>query len=207
MFGYFGKSAMVAPPPPTATVVRTELVVQEPVVAPEASNAAPEPSEIDIQLQNLRIAVAAKRQAKEAKIRSVQETQQKQAAYGRDTTQLRPEKAGYATEAEKLMGGQTGYSKPASALAGLGVLTQDVVNMTSEITRLTSVVKQLTKDVAAGVVPRSELLKAIDELQARSSEAKKLTSELSGWTDSPTSKILIAGTLVTGAFLIYKTCF
>lgn len=226
MFGYFGKSAIVAPPPTSgpekaasapqgvsASVARAELVTQ-----PEASAAteAPELTEsqvIDQQLMQLRAAVAAKRMSKEAQIRAVQETQQKQAAYGRDTTQLRPEKAGYATEAEKLMGGQTGYSaRPTPAptvagLAGLGALTQDVSHLTTEITRLTNVVKQMTKDVADGMIPRSELQKAVSDLQTKSAQAKKLTSELSGLVDNPLPRVLLLSGSLVAIYLVYKCCF
>lgn len=226
MLGYFGKSGTVTPPPtaapgvappettgvPAATA-RAELTSSAPapttpVPAAIAEPAAPvssENQEIAMRLARLRAAVDAKRGAKEAEVRSVQEMQQKQAAYGRDVEQVRPPKAGYATEAEKLMGGQTGYARPMSGLGALGAATQQVADLTAEITRLTNVVKQLTKDVGMGVVPRSELLKAVKDLQSKSVEAKKLATQLSGWADDGTSvKLVKVGLLAAVGFGIYK---
>lgn len=228
MLGYFGKSGIVTPPPaaaqpetaktagvPAATA-RAELITtpMTPImsIAPAAPLAPPpapptENQEIEMKLAQLRAAVGAKRGEKEAEVRSVQEMQQKQAAYGRDVEQKRPPKAGYATEAEKLMGGQTGYARSMSGLGSLGAATAEVSNLTDEITRLTNVVKQLTKDVGLGVVPRSELLKAIQDLQAKTIQAKKLTAQLSGWVDNPMPKLLLAGGLLVGGYLVYKCCF
>jgi hypothetical protein len=228
MLGYFGKNGIVTPPPaavasepgivaqpgvPAATaraeLVDTPAILRPTAPAPMTPTPAPpsENREIEMKLAQLRAAVEAKRGEKEAEIRSVQEMQQKQAAYGRDVEQIRPPKAGYATEAEKLMGGQTGYARPISGLGSLGAATAEVSYLTDEITKLTNVVKQLTKDVGVGLVPRSELLKAIQDLQAKSIEAKKLTAQLSGWVDNPTPKLLLAGGLLVGGYLIYKCCF
>jgi hypothetical protein len=228
MLGYFGKNGIVTPPPaavpsesgkiappgvPAATA-RAELVSATPAprpTAPAPMTPTPAPPsenrEIEMKLAQLRAAVDAKREGKEAEVRSVQEMQQKQAAYGRDVEQKRPPKAGYATEAEKLMGGQTGYARPMSGLGSLGTVTEVVSNLTDEITRLTNVVKQLTKDVGAGLVPRSELLKAVQDLQTKSIEAERLTAQLSDWADNPTPKLLLVGGLLVGGYLIYKCCF
>lgn len=229
MLGYFGKNGIVTPPPaatqpePTkiaqpgvpAATARAELVTTSPpsprpsapVAAPATTPVSAENREIEMKLAQLRAAVDAKRGEKEAEVKSVQEMQQKQAAYGRDVEQKRPPKAGYATEAEKLMGGQTGYARPMSGLGSLGAATAEVSNLTDEITRLTNIVKQLTKDVGVGLVPRSELLKAIQDLQDKSIEAKKLTAQLSGWADNPMPKLLLVGGLLVGGYLIYKCCF
>jgi hypothetical protein len=201
MLGYFGKSNFVATPPaatpastPTSVpaasarvVITTSPVTPTPRV-PQAEPAVQQPappSEIEIQLAQLRQSVEAKKLEKDREVSAVQEMQRKQAEYGRDTRQIKPKQAGYSTEAEKIMGGGTGYyAKPAplSGLGNLGATTAQVATVTGEVTRLTNVVKQLTKDVEVGMVPRSELEKAIKQLQDKSQEAKTLTSQLSDWT-------------------------
>ena len=204
--------AELTSPAPAASPVHAPVPIQAPAPAPAPVSAAPSPAagpsenqEIAMQLSQLRAAVDAKREEKESEVRSVREMQQKQAAYGRDVEQVRPPKAGYATEAEKLMGGQTGYARPMSGLGSLVSATQQVADLTSEITRLTAVVKQLTKDVAMGVVPRSELLKAVKDLQSKSVEAKQLATQLSGWADDGTSvKLVKVGLLAAMGFGIYK---
>jgi len=168
---------------------------------------APIPTEIEIKLAQLRAAVEAKKEGKEAEVQSVQEMHRKQAEYGRDITQIRPPKAGYATEAEKLMGGQTGYARSLSGLGLLGATTEQVSVLTNEIVKLTNIVKQLTKDVGLGIVPRSELLRAVKELQDKSLEAKRLSTQLSGWVDNPMPKLLLASSLLVGGYLVYKCCF
>lgn len=222
MLGYFGKSSFVAPPPDAtggtpAAAVRAEIIPPAETLPVQTAPEAAPPSEIELQLAQLRQAVEAKRLAKEMEVRNIQEMHRKQAAYGRDTAQLRPPEAGYATEAEKLMGGQTGYyklvteaSQPALSGFGQAVVTSktaQVTKLTKEVIRLTDVVKQLTKDVAAGVAPRSELVKAIQVLQTKAQEAKKVTSQLSGLTDAPPSKLLWGGALLLGGFLVYRCCF
>lgn len=218
MLGYFGKNGVVpAPAGVPAATAQVELVgqptstappppqevAQEPQVQPASAPA--EQDEVSMRLAQLRATIEAQRASREAEVRKVQEMQRQQAAYGRDTEQLRPQSAGYATEAEKLMGGQTGYARP---ISGLGSITSQVTSATEDLNKLTAVVKQLTKDVEAGVVPRSELVKAVQELQQKSTEAKKLSKELSGWVDtSTTTKLLVGTAAIATTFLIVKYCF
>jgi len=206
MLGYFGKNQMVTPSPaPSETSAKsvpaaTARIAISPSPSPPSLpppptpqprpapiEQKPEPSEIEIQLSQLRQSVEAKRLGKEREVQAVQEMQRKQADYGRDTKQIKPREAGYSTEAEKIMGGGTGYYAKPTPLSGLGYLsatTAEVTAVSGEVTRLTNIVKQLTKDVEAGMVPRSELARAIAQLQEKSQEAKVLTSQLSGLGDA-----------------------
>ena len=228
MLGYFGKNGIVPPPAGVpAAQVQAELISKpaastaveaEDELEPQAIPVAAAPMDpVAAKLAQLRAAVDAKRAQKEAEVRSIQEMQRRQAEYGRDTQQYRPPQAGYATEAEKLMGGQTGYARPQPApaapvapgtiqgLAGLGALTNQVSAVTDDLTRLTAIVKQLTKDVKAGVVPRSELEKAVKELQQKSAEAKLVSKQLSGWVDtSGTTKVVIGLAALLGGYLVLK---
>jgi hypothetical protein len=185
MLGYFGKRHINNSPAPAAVDDEDETgSAPEPTSQQEAEDGSPQSSEVEIQLSHLRRSVGAKNQIKD-RAAAVREMQRKQAAYGRDTQQIKPKSAGYSTEAEKIMGGSTGYyAKPTMSGLGLGYLgatTAEVAAATGEVTRLTNVVKQLTKDVGAGMIPRSELEKATEQLLIKSREVETLTSQLSGW--------------------------
>lgn len=111
MYRHFGKSSVVPVPAAAAPSTTTNNLPQSPVLVATPSTTPQatlitkedaEKSEVQQKLEELRQALAEQKAA-------IQETHQKQAAYTRDTQQLRPNKAGYATEAEKIMGAQTGY--------------------------------------------------------------------------------------------------
>ncbi|RJR07549.1 hypothetical protein C4588_06500 [Candidatus Parcubacteria bacterium] len=199
---------MLPPPPPPAvepapTGVPAEAAGAQIIETPEEEAPMPLTEEdlIRDQLDRLRASIAAKKAEKEAQVQAVREMQQKQAAYGRDVEQSKPTSAGYATESEKIMGGQTGYAKPVS---GLGALSDDVQTITKEVLIQTAKVKQLTQDVKAGVVPRSELVLALKELQIKSDRAQQLASQLSDWNSGPFSKIALISGILLASFLAYK---
>jgi len=150
-----------------------------------------ETQEIQGRLARLRQQIEAKRSAENARIAKVQATHAKQAAYGRDTQQIKPKSAGYSTEAEKIMGGGTGYhAQPkvvAKPLAGFGAATEVVkeVNYTSdELIKQTELVKQIAADVKMGTATKSELEAAIKELRRKAAIVKSEAKELSGYGDT-----------------------
>jgi len=202
MFGFFGKGAMV--PAPVALVDQAQPMPTEMPLLPEEPELEPLPPEplltetdiIQEQIAKLRAAVEAKKASKEAQIKAVQDTQKKQAAYGRDVLQLRPEKSGYATESEKIMGGQTGYSKSLGSVSD-----EELTSVATDVHQATLLVQQLTKDVKAGVASKSELKRALQALQEKSDQAKQLASELSGFDLSNWKHKLIV--LIMSATVIY----
>lgn len=143
----------------------------------------PEYDAIKARLKALKDAVAAKKAAEEQRIKEVQERHKKQAAYTRDTQQIRPKTAGYATESEKIMGGSTGYYKipKPQALSGFGDEIRDVNVATKELLDATKAVKQIAADVKAGVVPKSELETAIANLKRKEAIVKSMSKGLSGY--------------------------
>lgn len=139
-----------------------------------------------------------------AKVQAIRAMQAKQAAYGRDTVQARPKSAGYATESEKIMGGRTGYG----GLAGFGQAEQAAVNQAAiEVRKATSVVEGLTKDVKMGMATKSELEKAMANLDQKIAAAQQISKQygLSGYgnTDSKIKPMY----LVIGAIILYLVFF
>lgn len=206
MFGFFGKGAMV--PAPTVPVDQAQATPTESFVFPEEPELEPLPPEplltetdiIQEQIAKLRAAVEAKKASKEAQIKAVQDTQKKQAAYGRDVLQLRPKKAGYATESEKIMGGQTGYSTSLGAISD-----EELTSVAADVHQATLLVQQITKDVKAGIASKSELKRALQSLQEKSDQAKQLASELSGFDLSNWKhKLIVLLTSVTVIYLVFR---
>lgn len=229
-FGHFGKSAVVLPPgaPEQTTVAPTGTTSSPTPTVPvqvdadddddddadvtETTTVAPSTSgggdEVSARLMQLRQAVEAKRRAREAEIQNVREQHWRQSTYGRDTVQNRPDRAGYATESEKLMGGRTGYYQkpapapaPAPAIQGLGAASE-LNQAAAEVERASEIVKRVTADVKAGIVPRSDLARAIADLNEKSKKAKSLT-QLSGLSDGIKYAPWLLGAVGVAAIALY----
>ena len=196
MFGFFGKGIITQPAPvqpalsPTTQTASSEPMVISPIAPispiPEPKpQVDPEEEQIRAHLAMVKWQIENQKAKKEAKIQALREKQAKQAAYGRDTVQKRPPKAGYATEAEKIMGGSTGYYKPPTA-SGLGyfgtvqTLAQDVNTARKDVEKALAIVKELSKDVKAGVAPRSDLERALKELERKINRTKQLSQAAKG---------------------------
>jgi len=230
MFGFFCKGVKTQLPPAELDTTTTadsqpqlrKLNIQTEVEEPEAEETVSRPSgayvssetqQIRDQVSLLRQQVEAQRAAKEAQIQALHEMQAKQAAYGRDTVQKRPPKAGYATEAEKIMGGSTGYYAGFGRYPGLGylgtmqTLTQDVASATADVEKALAAVKQVSKDVKSGIVPRTDLEAAIKDLQQKAARAKQLSQAakgLAGYGESKSNSMWILAVVGILAFLLLR---
>lgn len=206
MFGYFGKGiTSPAPAPPPASIVTPEPAIEKEANTSQISSnssveegtsqnqpfqsplSSKEPSETDLiksRLQALQATVNAKKAEQDSKLKSLHLMQAKQAAYGRDTKQIRPKKAGYATESEKIMGGRTGYGN-----YSFGNLGQTIDQVSAEIRSATKLVERLTTDVKHGMATRSELQDAMTALATKIQEAKGLATKtgLQGFGGDKTS--------------------
>ena len=102
------------------------------------------------------------------------------------------------------MGGRTGYG----GLAGFGQAEQAAVNQAAiEVRKATSVVEGLTKDVKMGMATKSELEKAMANLDQKIAAAQQISKQygLSGYgnTDSKIKPMY----LVIGAIILYLVFF
>lgn len=231
-FSGLGKGSFGPPPAPppassSTTIEDPSLTVDdddEPMVEnttlveeiKETEEGSPERRKLVAKLNAARKRIAMKQAQKLAEIHGVRTKHAKQAAYGRGVGAglYRPTGSGYMTESEAIMGGGSGYyAKPTAkdtTVAGYSMLGQteetiDLDNASIAVEEAASLVKQLTRDVKSGVIPRSDLLEAIEDLSKKTDIAKTLSDKakgLSGYGEetSLTPKILYA---VAGAALAY----
>jgi hypothetical protein len=148
----------------------------------------------------LRAEIARKRAAKESKIAAVQEKLRKQAAYGRDIEQKRTAAETYATEAERAMGARTGYYvKPKQTLKGyFGSTPAEVEDASEQLRKAVALVKQVTEDVKAGVVPKSDLVKAMKSVEEKAARVKRLSAGLSGYGEEKSKGSIFIPLLIFG---------
>jgi hypothetical protein len=180
----------VAPAPPPAPV-------RAPASRYQYSYRPREESDEDEEERERRKRLEKRRREREKYMAKYRAELAKQAAYTRDTTQARGRGQAYATEAEKLMGGQTGYGSFGSyARFGLAVLDTAV----EEVKIASEMVKKLTKDVKAGIIPRSDLETALSDLERKAQTVADLKrkSGLSGFGES---KVPSWGTIAVGVAL------
>jgi len=232
-FGLFGASKGYVAPAPAAPP-EDAATVEEPDVSEETAADVKEPeptstpgeliSEIRTTergsperrrlLQLLAVArkrVASRQAEKLEEIRGVKAKHAAQAAYGRGVG-YRPPESGYATESEAAMGGRSGYyAKPKTVAGYFGQVDEEANKLdkaADEVEEAAALVKQLTKDVKAGVIPKSELSSAISDLRRKAAYAKGLSERargLSGYGEGfANSKAFYIAIGLGLAYFLYK---
>lgn len=140
------------------------------------------PTNVQSQLDLLRQMIAEKRAEKMSEIEALHEKQAKQAAYMTGAAS-----AGPRSESEVAIGVSTGYYQGYNHQFG------DVTQMelvTQEVKKATDLVKALTEDVKTGSASRSELARAMANLNRKVKDAKKI-SQLQGFGETKSHKPLL----------------
>lgn len=69
--------------------------------------------------------------------------------------------------------------------------TKEVEISSEEVKKAAELVKKISADVKAGVAPKSDLIKAMKDLESKAVVAKTLTSSLSGYFDKKGSPFIL----------------